>query len=598
MTGRVAVVVTLLVLLAVLPSAATGVTQAGEQFPAGDVVAHLVFNGSGTATGEQSAGGGSFSETDHYVWHMVYDIDTTALKGWKSGTTSGWETISGAQWNAKQSTFTGTIDRNCTAPSGGTCQVGPGPAGAVTSCEATFGNDPGLPAADFLPSGKGSVKSGTLSVALTAHEGSVITNPGKCAGTGPALDNTCDTYNTRYGVPPSGAVIADFSLNLANPQDTGSVPVSADHSASCGGTSYHTQWTGRISTGGQGCSSRYLASSNDATSADLAPLEIDVNKQDKTKKSVELVVGQQVTVAVACQGKPLKKIQWTFPTEMTFDGVKPAVVSGYTADQGATSANVAPFDGKASATKQSFTLFFMSPGSFKLDVTADGQQSWTQLNVFSPSVKADDALTCVKGVRNGGVDANNTVIFQLDSGATVKPPTFGLGFNDTCGMRYGIAWQFYVQTSKYSGKVGMTQLISRHVEWDKRSCKPTFANAADNSTFYNNQIVDAGPTTVGSWAGHDAPFVPLKVSGGTITATFSADDYVMFRPSFTDAIWVPLATMHWGWQGSVSFLGVPRFPWKFDSGGIQNWSSFAEPSAWPQWGATQPTDVALDCPAG
>jgi hypothetical protein len=206
------------------------------------VIAPIVFDGSGTATRTTtSSSGGSTAETDRFSWHMVDDVDVTALR--HESFRAGWTHLSQGTWNKKKSTFTGTTTASCTPPSGGTCVM----PGGGTSCQATFTNDPGLPASDYGLSVHGPVDDGVAKILVPAHVVSrVRSGPSGC---GPlALDNTCDPYNKRYGLPPSGDILATFHLDLDEPNDT--APVSTNHKATCSGATYHTHWTGTIKVGG------------------------------------------------------------------------------------------------------------------------------------------------------------------------------------------------------------------------------------------------------------------------------------------------------------------------------------------------------------
>ena len=235
-----------LIVLVVSASASTGSARASFSFPKGDVVAHVVFDGSGTATG--------YATTTQFSWHMVYDIDVTSLKRdppTGRETQSGWLTMddSSAGWDAKASTLSGT-------------NTGSG-------CQNTLTRDPTEPAADYQPSVHGPIQKETAKIALTAL--AVLHSSGPACGSG--FSHGCDTYDARYGYPTNDYIIADFPLNLDQPDETGTVPVSTSHSWDCSKTfpgqtpaTGTIQWKGTITVGG-GCTvsaMRSLASSTPA----------------------------------------------------------------------------------------------------------------------------------------------------------------------------------------------------------------------------------------------------------------------------------------------------------------------------------------------
>lgn len=64
--------------------------------------------------------------------------------------------------------------------------------------------------------------------------------------------------------------------------------------------------------------------------------------------------------------------------------------------------------------------------------------------------------------------------------------------------------------------------------------------------------------------------------------SFDADDYLMYRPATVDSIWVPIASLDWGWDGTASFR-LPLTTWMLDKGASGPAFAAGVPRSLPDW---------------
>ncbi|PWU17749.1 MAG: hypothetical protein C5B48_15610 [Candidatus Rokuibacteriota bacterium] len=230
----------LVVLLPGLPAAAAPDRAPSKQRHSSSTCGSVLcvpieFSGTGTATTTSTihnpdGSTSSFTYKDTFSWRVVYDVPFGGRRHYQSG----WNVI-GVQADTG-STFTGTSDESCTAPSGGSCVVG----GGGSSCRGNFENTRGIPLQLLVYSPP---HNGTWKLAAPAHQASQRTS-GSCGSVARALDDTCDPLwkGPFPGQGENTPVTARFSLTprliLWSPRAPAPKPVhvSGSKSWSCTGS--------------------------------------------------------------------------------------------------------------------------------------------------------------------------------------------------------------------------------------------------------------------------------------------------------------------------------------------------------------------------
>ena len=593
--------------LALAASLSPGAVSAGEeprpalQFPKGDVVAHIVFDGSGTATGP--------SGTDDFKWHMVYDIDTSAISGPERQTIpTTWQFSQSASWDSGQSSFTGTTS---------------GPQG----CHATFALNRSVPS--YTPRIKGPVKNDTVQIALIALVQMMVTSgPGYCNAF--ALNNTCDNYNTKYGFTyPNEYVIADFGLNLVNPEDTGTVPVSSDHSWTCsnGPGSGTVQWNGTITVGGN-CASTG-ASSQDTSTQALGRSHsrlANASRFPTPTRHADIVMAPALTpgcvriiwtnppngaapldvTAAELAGKPVPPVEAGYKVDLKVEleckcSVSSAVwvIDGPAVGSYNLATDLAPGAAVSStplvpADLHNQTIHFFwftagdegkdAPGSarmsdYQVQVSVNGnkQTASAEFKVTTPAWSLDPQFGCV------GIDTDQSLGTKQGHTSNSPVPKLSFGFNNepklpaACQSKPGMRLEYEAPGAKPGSELGVVQLLNLAAWHDDHECKNLQLGGAssrwmaDNSDFY----AYANPPNL---AADDTPALTLSGKSGTILYSFEASDYLMYRPLGQGSIWVPVGWFWWHWSGQVTkqlFGG-----WKLDSAhdgqAVENYYSLPE----------------------
>jgi hypothetical protein len=281
-------------------------------------VVQVVFDGSGTATSTATdQSGGSSTDTDSFSWHAVYQVPLSDLSQYASGS-SGWNDT-GIHEDYAASTFSGTTNRSCSAPSGGTCAE----PGGGTTCQGSFTNNNNVPLSLLaLSPGDNNV----FTVAAPAYSANQPAN--NCFPA--AIEDTCDPlYAGPYpGQGENTPVVAQFKLDASNPQTAQPIPVSTNQSWSCtssGGQSGDTgsiQWTGTVMIGCSGTATTAMTAAAGQGASCCKPLTVTVTP------STTAVYGRHPAplslTAKAAGGCPKYSYAWKRATQPASAAVTPA----------------------------------------------------------------------------------------------------------------------------------------------------------------------------------------------------------------------------------------------------------------------------------
>jgi len=125
-----------------------------------------------------------------------------------------------------------------------------------------------------------------------------------------------------------------------------------------------------------------------------------------------------------------------------------------------------------------------------------------------------------------------------------------------------------------TGTISFVQLISTYnIEYDHSSgapCSFSFGTGLDNRYPYKS-----GPTTTS-----DSPEIPLNSNDIEAKVNFLATMYLMWTPTLTGAIPVPLGFVTWNWNGdAVQNSGV----WSLGSNNSGSAGSFSLSTSYPTW---------------
>lgn len=200
------------------------------------------------------------------------------------------------------------------------------------------------------------------------------------------------------------------------------------------------------------------------------------------------------------------------------------------------------------------TFYFIRPGKGGYRVTAKvpGEGSVTRrFRVKGLDTAVFTARTC-----NVRIDNEFAVPVLMFSGVP----------GSACG--YGVAWTIGLRAPAESGgEVGITQIISDEVKHDDKPCSEggILLNAGE-PRFSDGGSIYHGPqgASIGLAAGgpggtegfdpflfEDSPRTPLA-QDGTWFQHFKAVDYLMFRPTGIDSVWVALRQLEWSWSGTAN----------------------------------------------
>ncbi len=172
--------------------------------------------------------------------------------------------------------------------------------------------------------------------------------------------------------------------------------------------------------------------------------------------------------------------------------------------------------------------------------TADGAAQ-ASFDVMAPKVEVPEPSTCA------------VALDTKYARPTLKLPVFGPGWNDVCGEKPGIKFQFKV-TPQVDGSIAVIQVVDATlnnfthlvgVDTYPEFRLPFYAFKDGPQTFH--ALKDKTTT----WVNNDSPGEMLSGKKGEQTLVFDATDYLMFQA--TDglvAIWVPLREFYWNWAAT------------------------------------------------
>lgn len=270
-----------------------------------------------------------------------------------------------------------------------------------------------------------------------------------------------------------------------------------------------------------------------------------------TTQSVSVTVGSPVALSVSCKDPN---------TKWSIDGVTSTTATSAVKDFEVQDA------GKRSRTVISYlslpampsTFYFVRPSAsgYRVTVTTSQGSDSHVFVVTAPSVKASIG-TCT-------VDLSHFAAL----GWNVPASWVGPGLNRRCVFVPGIRWSYDVSAqAAQAGEVGLIQLIGLRRIHNAKACDPVW-NAADQSAFYDSasggaphperafKTLPAGGRV--TYWDQDSPHLSLIGATGIWSESFSARDFLMYKPS--GGIWVPLGGLSWAWFATVSRDATDK-PW-------------------------------------
>ena len=327
------------------------------------------------------------------------------------------------------------------------------------------------------------------------------------------------------------------------------------------------------------------------------------NGKPVTEQTISSVVGQPSAFRVRTKdGTQPRDPKWTVPGS----GPRGEAVKGYVITE--TSGRVDPL--LLSDENDDVVRFhFVKAGQHEVAVTASGDREWVKVDVVAPTVGPDPAKMCETGIAS------------TSHNPRLPGTILGVGYTDNCATTAGIRWNFNVRAPEDgAGNIAMVQLLTKEVKHSSitvnavveplhvcpKLTRPT--PWADDASFYDqlhkSPAIWEPPIASGgtaSWVDSDSPHLPLRTApiynSNTWYEKFDAVDYLMYKSEADGSVWVPLATLTWGWSGLAHFLLPPagKNKWLLQGSSTAVPAFDDSPPQLPEWPAAFVGSDHADC---
>ena len=285
-----------------------------------------------------------------------------------------------------------------------------------------------------------------------------------------------------------------------------------------------------------------------------------VSGKDNNGKAITttVIVGQQVNLmAVVPQGLVMTSVQWTIPGE---------TVAGYTQSQAAATAEYLT---DADLAANPLTFYWIAAGSETVtcDYKVSGvvRQMTAVFTVLAPTARFTATITTERSPVDVGPDLKHDLSMSLHLGTAKE----------------GIDWSGTVTTvAGEAGQIATTQTIcTDRLREDNAGNWTSFCSASDYiCDDYPEEPHDGGYVNDESWASigasstakaeaADSPFEAMETGYKFYNVDDDFENYLMYRPSGTNSIWVTLSVIEWHWDGSATYANNR---WSLDPGSHPN----------------------------
>ena len=267
-------------------------------------------------------------------------------------------------------------------------------------------------------------------------------------------------------------------------------------------------------------------------------MDIKLGGQIITGQTTSVIVGSKVSLTSSAlpTGASLSNSQWTIPP-----GTSSSPIATYTVVDSPASATVS----SPQVTGTSADFYWVDSGQYTISysVSVNGVPVSAQaiFNVLKPTA----TITQNVGDIAVGTLADGKLYLHLGNADTVP----GVSFGYSISMPPGFA----------GGTFQWTQVVT--------SINATLTlNSGGQSVLQGTNVIDNAFQYPFVYSGvlEDSPDVELTsdLSHAAITASF--ESYLMYKPSGTDSIWVPLKDISWSWAASATRTGSPN-SWTLDA---------------------------------
>jgi hypothetical protein len=277
-----------------------------------------------------------------------------------------------------------------------------------------------------------------------------------------------------------------------------------------------------------------------------------ISFNNSTVTSVQTVVAGQHILLTGSQSMPncmsLQSQHWTVPTGTAIGGY-PSVPSTGAITSGSISAT--PLTSTCS-TSSTCTLYWVSPGSSQNWVPSGNSltasYSYTMTNgQASQTSPAASATFNVQGptaatMTTPTISPVSIGLSPLQMGMFVPPTTPGIAFNATL-----------TQPQAAQGTIAYVQYLNNfNLQYTTSGgCAPFgYGPGIDGAYPY-----DQSPNGAKSYSTNDSPGIVLYNNSTAATASFQATMYLMWQPTLSSSIPVPLGDVTWQWSGTATESG-------------------------------------------
>ncbi len=312
-------------------------------------------------------------------------------------------------------------------------------------------------------------------------------------------------------------------------------------------------------------------------------LDINYGGNVVTKQTQNVSVGEQIPVT-AVYGPSDMTLQWNVPA---------TIVANYQAD--ATTATVTPVI-STDLTKPNLTYYWVytdngQTTNEKVTLTGVLPNPQTAAEVVMTTFNVYEPSATMKGTDEGATTADDNYIWDVNHSSTDVWLHFGGSYNPagdasgiyTPGIEFTASWT--TPPTQYGTNFTCVQVINAmDIYWVTQNVQyetkiQTGANYVDTTYPYGWEHfsrLSGGSTS-------DSPGMDLT-SDSLATYSLDAEMYLMFQPTGTNTIPVPVSEVDWSWAGS----------WPPASGNTSQPTTLV-PSQEPQWNANiksvMPTNI-------
>jgi hypothetical protein len=280
-------------------------------------------------------------------------------------------------------------------------------------------------------------------------------------------------------------------------------------------------------------------------------------------QTVNVIVGQKINLTTSTHpsNATVTNSQWTIPPN-TAD----APIASYTIVDGTGGAYSAT-TAQPTLTGTSVNYYWVGTGTYTVTYSATVNNTAVSKQVSFQVVKPSLTISTSSGT------------IAVDS--IYGDPRLRFGYSDgTPGVRFSYS-NVTMPTGFSGGSFQWTQVVS--------SANITITpNVGNQQVLQGTNMIDSGfayPFVYNTGVQmEDSPDAPLDSSWSHLSYTASFVSYVMFKPSGTDAIWVPLKKVSWSWTAGATRTGSPN-TWTLDAGSSKTVNAAADATAEPQWSA-------------